>query len=124
MGGTLMHGTSALLIDLENYIRRTNKAAIDRGQPMDKGGLAIDIRNEITYLKKLAFDATAGRRLIVQRAYADFRVKILMGKGDYNPPNILMDMGIEPVQVYAFGGRPKNRKNNRRTRPTCVLSLM
>lgn len=85
-----------------------NEAAINRGQPPGKHGRAIDIRNEITYLQKLAFDATAGRRLIVQRAYADFRVDILMGKGDDNPPNILMDMGIEPVQVYAFGGGPKN----------------
>lgn len=103
-----MHGTSALLIDLENYIRRTNEAAIERGVVPGKHGRAIDIRNEITYLQKLAFDATAGRRLIIQRAYADFRVQTLKGGGNDNPPNILMDMGIEPVQVYPFGGGLKN----------------
>jgi hypothetical protein len=56
-----MHGTSALLIDLENYIRRMNEAAIKRGLPLGKHGRAIDIRDEITYLQKLAFDATDGR---------------------------------------------------------------
>jgi uncharacterized LabA/DUF88 family protein len=96
-----MRGTTALLIDLENYIRRMNEAA-------KKGGRAFHIKNEITYLQKLAFDATDGRRLIIQRAYADFRVEIVK-----RAPNILMDMGIEPVQVYAFGGKPKKNLADR-----------
>jgi hypothetical protein len=62
--------------------------------------------------------------LIIQRAYADFRVKTLEGKGNDHPPNILMDMGIEPVQVYAFGRRPKNVADGERPKNAADVRLI
>jgi hypothetical protein len=105
-----MPGTSALFIDVENYIRRTNEAAQNRRAPLvvAERRLYIDVKTELTYLQKLAFEKTAGRRLIVQRAYADFRVNILRGTPDVpgtSTADILMDLGIEPVQVYPYGAK-------------------
>lgn len=105
-----MPGNAALLIDLENfYIGREQNCS--RAQPGEVYEFPVDLDS----LCAFARDIAGGRRLIVQRAYANFNDR-RPGDGekrwDYYlqpQPRFLMEQGIEPVQVFRFpGGNNKN----------------
>jgi uncharacterized LabA/DUF88 family protein len=105
-----MPGNAALLIDLENfYIGREDIWSKAHGQ--EPYEFPVDLDSLCSFAKSIAGD----RRLIVQRAYANFNDR-RPGAGerrwDYYlqpQPRFLMEQGIEPVQVFRFpGGNNKN----------------
>lgn len=110
-----MAGNAALLIDLENfYIGREDN--YQRAHPQEIYEFAVDLDLLCEFAEELA----AGRRLVVERAYANFNDR-RPGEGErrwnyyLQPlPRFLMEQGIEPVQVFRFpGGSNKNAADMR-----------
>ena len=115
-------GQSALFIDLENFVlgREENwRQEQDRhpGEDADDYDCAEDLRDLVTFAAQL----TRGRPLAVKRAYANFNVRRenLSSERwwDYylqGVPNVLMGLGVEPIQVFRFpGGKNKNASDLR-----------
>ena len=115
-------GQSALFIDLENFVlgREENwRLEQDRhpGEDADDYDCAEDLRDLITFATRL----TGGRSLAVKRAYANFNVRRenLSSERwwDYylqGVPNVLLGLGVEPIQVFRFpGGKNKNASDLR-----------
>lgn len=107
---TRSHGRAALLIDLENfYIGRED--IHERTHPDEDYEFPIDLDSLCAFARDIAGD----RRLMVQRAYANFNDR-RPGDGEKRweyylqpQPRFLMEQGIEPVQVFRFpGGNNKN----------------
>jgi uncharacterized LabA/DUF88 family protein len=109
-------GTNAsLLIDLENFFlgREENVANTPTSH-------IYSFKEDLEKLYKFALDLAGGRRLVVCRAYANFNVWRMTKEGGPKEyylqllPNLLMDRGIEPVQVFRFpGGGNKNASDMR-----------
>ena len=115
-------GQSALFIDLENFVlgREENwRLEQDRhpGDDADDYDCAEDLRDLITFASQLA----GPRSLAVKRAYANYNVRRenLSSERwwDYylqGVPNVLLGLGVEPVQVFRFpGGKNKNASDLR-----------
>ena len=104
-------GTNAtLLIDLENFFLGREENI--NGMPSPH---LYSFKEDLERLYNFAVDLAGDRRLVVRRAYANFnawRIAKEGGPKDYylqQLPNLLMDKGIEPVQVFRFpGGGNKN----------------
>ena len=116
------NGQSALFIDLENFVlgREENwRLEQDRhpGEDADDYDCAEDLRDLITFATRLA----GNRSLAVKRAYANFNVRRenLSSERwwDYylqGVPNVLLGLGVEPIQVFRFpGGKNKNASDLR-----------
>ncbi|MEM9460137.1 MAG: NYN domain-containing protein [Myxococcota bacterium] len=112
-----MSRNAALLIDLENfYLARETTAEVGTDEPYDFIG---DLERLCGFARSLVGDA---RRLIVRRAYADFSasrlnddVEIGRPRREYflrSVPTVLMDQGIEPVQVFRFPGSGRGVTKN------------
>lgn len=104
-GGDNMPDNVALLIDLENfYLARENLS--DRYDHRA-------FRSDLELLTTFVLQEVDKHRLIVQRAYANFKVSRKDGdRRDYyleGIPDHLMNCGIEPVQVFRF---PKGTNKN------------
>lgn len=104
-----MSRNAALLIDLENfYLARETTAEVGTDEPYD---FIRDLERLCGYARELVGDS---RRLIVRRAYADFSASRLNDDAEIgrprreyflrSVPTVLMDQGIEPVQVFRFPG--------------------
>lgn len=104
-----MSRNAALLIDLENfYLARETTAGSDTDEPYDVIG---DLERLCGFAAGLVGQQ---RRLIVRRAYADFSASRLNDDAEIgrprreyflrSVPTVLMDQGIEPVQVFRFPG--------------------
>ena len=129
-------GQSALFIDLENFVLgREENWRLEQdhhpGDDADDYDCAEDLRDLITFATRLA----GPRSLAVKRAYANYNVRRenLSSERwwDYylqGVPNVLLGLGVEPVQVFRFpGGKNKNasdpadgdgrRRDRRRRRP-------
>ena len=115
-------GQSALFIDLENFVlgREENwRLEQDRhpGEDADDYDCAEDLRDLVTFAARL----TRGRSLAVKRAYANYNVRRenLSSERwwDYylqGVPNVLLGLGVEPIQVFRFpGGKNKNASDLR-----------
>ena len=115
-------GQSALFIDLENFVlgREENwRQEQDRhpGEDADDYDCAEDLRDLVTFSAQL----TRGRPLAVKRAYANYNVRRenLSSERwwDYylqGVPNVLLGLGVEPIQVFRFpGGKNKNASDLR-----------
>ena len=118
----LRPGQSALFIDLENFVlgREENwRQEQDRhpGEDADDYDCAEDLRDLVTFAAQL----TRGRPLAVKRAYANYNVRRenLSSERwwDYylqGVPNVLLGLGVEPIQVFRFpGGKNKNASDLR-----------
>ena len=112
-----MSGNAALLIDLENfYLAREATAGGGNDDPYD---VIHDLERLCGFAQGLVGRA---RRLIVRRAYADFSasrlnedVEIGRPRREYflrSVPTVLMDQGIEPVQVFRFPGGGRGVSKN------------
>jgi uncharacterized LabA/DUF88 family protein len=118
-----MPGNAALLIDLENfYIGREQNH--QRSHPDETYEFPVDLDSLCSFAKSIAGD----RRLIVQRAYANFndrRPGVGERRWDYylqQMPRFLMEQGIEPVQVFRFpGGNNKNAADMKMAMDATVL---
>ena len=103
-----MPGNSVLLIDLENFFlgREKNFAA---------GSEPFSFEQEIAELYRAANRIAGDRRLVVQRAYADYGASRRLEGADLpdyflrKTPELLMRLGIEPIQVYRYC-RTRDRK--------------
>lgn len=89
--------TAALLIDLENFfLGREHECG-------DDFDIELDIEALVDRCKQIAGD----RRLVVKKAYADYNARRRQAvPPDYylrRVPYLLMNYGIEPVQVFRFG---------------------
>lgn len=109
-------GNAALLIDLENfYIGRESLAAVEASTTVEEGFFDYDFRTDLEALASFAKDLVGDRRMTVSRAYANFNVR-RPGSGEYRwdyylqpQTRVIMENGIEPVQVFRFpGGGNKN----------------
>ncbi|QDT17102.1 NYN domain-containing protein [Alienimonas californiensis] len=121
MSGSI-NGQSALFIDLENFVlgREENwRLEQDRhpGEDADDYDCAEDLRDLITFATRLA----GPRSLAVKRAYANYNVRRENLNSerwwDYylqGVPNVLLGLGVEPIQVFRFpGGKNKNASDLR-----------
>ena len=96
---------AAVLVDLENFYlgRESRQLSMDVRGP-------YDFAADLDYLTTFTDEIAAGRRRVVRRAYADFNASRASTEGprrDYylqKVPELLMDQGIEPVQVFRFPG--------------------
>ena len=115
-------GQSALFIDLENFVLgREENWRLEQdhhpGDDADDYDCAEDLRDLITFATRLA----GPRSLAVKRAYANYNVRRenLSSERwwDYylqGVPNVLLGLGVEPVQVFRFpGGKNKNASDLR-----------
>lgn len=112
-----MSRNAALLIDLENfYLARESTAESITEDP-------YDVIGDLERLCRFAQDLVGQeRRLIVRRAYADFSasrlnddMEIGRPRREYflrSVPTVLMDQGIEPVQVFRFPGGGRGVSKN------------
>ncbi len=118
-----MPGNAALLIDLENfYIGREQNHA--RSHESDTYEFPVDLDSLCSFARSIAGE----RRLIVQRAYANFndrRPGVGEKRWDYYlqpQPRYLMEQGLEPVQVFRFpGGNNKNAADMKMAMDATVL---
>ncbi len=112
-----MSRNAALLIDLENFfLAREVTAEAGRDEPYD---FIRDLERLCGFAKELVGDT---RRLIVSRAYADFSASRLNEDAEIgrprreyflrSAPTVLMDQGIEPVQVFRFPGGGRGASKN------------
>jgi uncharacterized LabA/DUF88 family protein len=105
---------SIFLIDLENFFLSREKN-FDRAVTSESYGFSYDLEKLCQFSASLA----GKRRLIVRRAYAPFNVfrQLEMGGKDYylqHLPPLLMEQGIEPIQVFRYpGGGHKNAADMR-----------
>ncbi|MFH5804568.1 NYN domain-containing protein, partial [Alienimonas sp. DA493] len=130
MSGSI-NGQSALFIDLENFVlgREENwRLEQDRhpGEDADDYDCAEDLRDLITFATRLS----EGRSLAVKRAYANYNVRRenLTSERwwDYylqGVPNVLLGLGVEPIQVFRFpGGKNKNASDLRMAMDAAALA--
>ncbi len=110
-----MRTNATLLIDLENFFLGREENI--NGTPAPH---LYSFKEDLERLYNFAVDLAGDRRLVVRRAYANFnawRIAKEGGPKDYylqQLPNLLMDKGIEPVQVFRFpGGGNKNASDMR-----------
>jgi uncharacterized LabA/DUF88 family protein len=108
-----MHANATLLIDLENFY-------LSREENSTTTPCIYSFKEDLERLYNFAVDFAGGRRLVVRRAYANFNVWRMTKEGGPKEyylqqlPNLLMDKGIEPVQVFRFpGGGNKNASDMR-----------
>lgn len=82
---------AAILLDLEELLRR---------------GPAQGLAAELGSLTALGDELTVGRRRVSRRAYADYTTRRADGEGGPPPgtPALLVEHGIDPVQVFAGAG--------------------
>jgi hypothetical protein len=105
---------SIFLIDLENFFLSREKN-FDRAVSTESYGFSYDLEKLCQFSASLA----GKRRLIVRRAYAPFNVfrPTDNGSKDYylqHLPPMLMEQGIEPIQVFRYpGGGHKNAADMR-----------
>jgi uncharacterized LabA/DUF88 family protein len=105
---------SILLIDLENFFLSREKN-FARAVTTESYGFSYDLEKLCHFSAGLA----GKRRLIVRRAYAPFNVfrSLELGGKDYylqHLPALLMEQGIEPIQVFRYpGGGHKNAADMR-----------
>ncbi|WP_199350929.1 NYN domain-containing protein [Haliangium ochraceum] len=110
---------AALLIDLENfYLSRENGTLSEA-----RGEVHYDFHRDLEILCRGAQRIAGDKRLIVRRAYADFNAyrrsddSARPYRKDYylrHTPKLLMERGVEPVQVFRFpGGGNKNAADMR-----------
>lgn len=100
-----MHQDAAILIDLENFFlgrEAANTPGDHTEQPYNLGADLATLRSSVDKI-------ISPRRLAVARAYADFNTRrwIEKGRADYylqRTPTMLMEHGIDPVQVFRFPG--------------------
>jgi len=117
-----MKARAVLLIDLENFYISREKLA---PPPYGPDRFAADLEHLLTFAREAAGAGTdAERPLIVRRAYANFNSRrprtTGVGSGmDYflqRIPDVLLDQGVEPVQVFQLsrgGLRTKNAADMR-----------
>jgi uncharacterized LabA/DUF88 family protein len=110
-----MRSKAILLIDMENFFLGREENVNNTPTPH-----IYSFKEDLERLYNFAVDLAGERRLAVRRAYANFNVWRPIKEGgpkDYylQPlPNLLMDKGIEPVQVFRFpGGGNKNASDMR-----------
>ncbi len=110
-----MRTNAILLIDLENFFLGREENV--NGTPAPH---IYSFKEDLEKLYNFAVDLAGGRRLVVRRAYANFNVWRMTKEGGPKEyylqplPNLLMDKGIEPVQVFRFpGGGNKNASDMR-----------
>jgi uncharacterized LabA/DUF88 family protein len=102
------------LIDLENFFLSREKN-FNRAVSTESYGFSYDLDKLCQFADSLA----GKRRLIVRRAYAPFNVfrNLELGGKDYylqHLPALLMEQGIEPIQVFRYpGGGHKNAADMR-----------
>lgn len=105
---------SIFLIDLENFFLSREKN-FNRALSSESYGFSYDLEKLCQFSVSLA----GKRRLIVRRAYAPFNVFRSLDPGgkDYylqHLPALLMEQGIEPIQVFRYpGGGHKNAADMR-----------
>jgi uncharacterized LabA/DUF88 family protein len=105
---------SIFLIDLENFFLSREKN-FNRGLSSESYGFSYDLEKLCQFSVSLA----GKRRLSVRRAYAPFNVfrTLEVGGKDYylqHLPALLMEQGIEPIQVFRYpGGGHKNAADMR-----------
>ncbi|HYH64753.1 MAG TPA: NYN domain-containing protein [Urbifossiella sp.] len=117
-----MKARAVLLIDLENFYISREKLA---PPPYGPDRFAADLEHLLAFAREAAGAGTdAERPLIVRRAYANFNSRrprtAGVGSGmDYflqRIPDVLLDQGVEPVQVFQLsrgGVRTKNAADMR-----------
>jgi uncharacterized LabA/DUF88 family protein len=117
-----MKARAVLLIDLENFYISREKLA---PPPYGPDRFAADLEHLLTFAREAAGAGTdAERPLIVRRAYANFNSRRPRAAGvgfgmDYflqKIPDVLLDQGVEPVQVFQLsrgGTRTKNAADMR-----------
>ena len=110
-----MRTNATLLIDLENFFLGREENCNNTATPR-----LYSFKEDLEKLYNFAVDLAGGRRLVVRRAYANFNAWRMMKEGGPKEyylqqlPNLLMDKGIEPVQVFRFpGGGNKNASDMR-----------
>ncbi|RMF74634.1 MAG: NYN domain-containing protein [Acidobacteria bacterium] len=103
-----MSGSVALIIDLESWFIARERACADAAPPV-----AWDPVAGLAELLAAADRLAGGRRLAVRRAYANFNVWRREEGESYRDyflqslPRSLLELGIEPVQVFRMpGGSP------------------
>lgn len=109
------------MIDLENfYLAREENCGVYA---------ASELSQDLEHLTKFVADFAAGRRVTVQRAYANYstaRQAIEVGRWDFflqKASKALMERGIEPVQVFRFpGGGNKNAADMRIAMDATVIA--
>jgi uncharacterized LabA/DUF88 family protein len=105
---------SIFLVDLENFFLSREKN-FNRAVTTESYGFSYDLEKLCQFSVSLA----GKRRLIVRRAYAPFNVFRTLeagGKEYYlqHLPPMLMEQGIEPIQVFRYpGGGHKNAADMR-----------
>lgn len=111
-----MSRNAALLIDLENFYlaREVTEAGAD-----EQYDFIRDLERLCGFARELVGQE---RRLIVRRAYADFSasrlnddIEVGRPRRDYflrSVPTLLMDQGMEPVQVFRFPGGGRGVSKN------------
>jgi uncharacterized LabA/DUF88 family protein len=105
---------SIFLIDLENFFLSREKN-FNRAVSSESYGFSYDLEKLCQFSVSLA----GKRRLSVRRAYAPFNVfrALETGGKDYylqHLPALLMEQGIEPIQVFRYpGGGHKNAADMR-----------
>src|SRR6516164_2975755 len=95
---------SIFLIDLENFFLSREKN-FDRAVSSESYGFSYDLEKLCQFSVSLA----GKRRLSVRRAYAPFNVfrPVDSGGKEYylqHLPPMLMEQGIEPIQVFRYPG--------------------
>src|ERR1700676_916295 len=110
-----MRANATLLIDLEIFFLGREENVNNTPAPH-----VYSFKEDLERLYNFAVDLAGERRLVVRRAYANFncwRIAKEGGPKEYYLqmlPNLLMDKGIEPVQVFRFpGGGNKNASDMR-----------
>ena len=110
-----MRANAILLIDLENFFLGREENVNNTPTPH-----IYSFKEDLERLYNFAVDLAGERRLVVRRAYANFNVWRMTKEGGPKEyylqmlPNLLMDKGIEPVQVFRFpGGGNKNASDMR-----------
>ena len=110
-----MRTNATLLIDLENFFLGREENVNNTPAPH-----VYSFKEDLEKLYNFAVDLAGERRLVVRRAYANFNVWRMTKEGGPKEyylqplPNLLMDKGIEPVQVFRFpGGGNKNASDMR-----------
>ncbi len=107
-----MHGagTSVFLIDLENFYLCREQRWREQNRE-----LPFECELDLNALFGFAAQLAGNRRIVISRAYADFngyRYDESAGRREYFLQPLarsLMEIGIEPVQVFRYpGGRNKN----------------
>ena len=127
-GGTLppgpaaQGGQAALFIDLENFVLgREENWRLEQNRHLGEDGDDYDCAEDLRDLVTFAAQLCGGRSLAVRRAYANFNVRRENLNSDrwwdyylQGVPNVLLGLGVEPIQVFRFpGGKNKNASDLR-----------